>query len=108
MARAVAVFKTNALEKKAMERDQEAERARFAGDRAAQEAHFQQVIGEVVMAAAEGDLGRRVETAGLGGVLQRNGQSVNDLLARTEAVLGAVTGKIGRATVGTTSKMRTS
>src|SRR3546814_8199132 len=44
------------------------------------------------MAAAEGDLGRRVETAGLGGVLQRIGQSVNDLLARTEEVLGAVTG----------------
>jgi methyl-accepting chemotaxis protein len=92
LARAVAVFKSQALDKKRMEQQQEAERARFAAERAAQEARFQQVIGEVVMAAAEGDLGRRVETDGLGGVLQRIGQSVNDLLARTEEVIGAVTG----------------
>ncbi|WP_341705533.1 Cache 3/Cache 2 fusion domain-containing protein, partial [Ferrovibrio sp.] len=92
LARAVEVFKTQALEKKTMEQRQEEDRRRFAAEREAQEARFQQVIGEVVVAAAEGDLGRRVDTNGLGGVLQNIGGSVNTLLGRTEEVLGAVTG----------------
>ena len=92
MARTVEVFKANAIEKIAMEQRQEEERKRFAAEREAQEARFQQVIGEVVVAAAEGDLTRRVDTAGLAGVLQNIGNSVNALLARTEEVLGAVTG----------------
>jgi methyl-accepting chemotaxis protein len=88
MARAVAVFKRNAEDKLALERQQEAERAQFAADREAQEQRFEQSIGRVVAAAAEGDLSRRVELEGLSGVMQRVGGSVNDMIARTNAVTG--------------------
>jgi len=97
MARAVAVFKRSAEEKLDLERAQEAERAQFAADRDAQEQRFEQAIGQVVAAAAEGDLSRRVELAGLSGVMQRVGQSVNDMIARTNAVtveLAEVTGAL--------------
>jgi methyl-accepting chemotaxis protein len=91
MARTVEVFKRNAEEKLSLERQQTEERARFASEREAQEVRFQQVIGEVVVAAAAGDLSRRVETGGLSGTLKNVGMSVNDLLSRTDEVLGAVT-----------------
>jgi len=92
LARAVAVFKRNAEEKLEMERQQEQERQRFAADREAQEQRFEQAIGRVVLAAADGDLTQRVETAGLDGVLQRVGNSVNSLLDRTDEVMSAVIG----------------
>jgi methyl-accepting chemotaxis protein len=97
MARAVAVFKGNAEEKIVLERQQDEERARFAAEREAQEQRFEQAIGQVVAAAAEGDLSRRVELSGLSGVMQRVGQSVNDMIARTNAVtsqLAEVTGAL--------------
>ncbi|MEK9971571.1 MAG: methyl-accepting chemotaxis protein, partial [Ferrovibrio sp.] len=88
MARAVAVFKRNAEDKLGLERQQEAERAQFASDREAQEQRFEQAIGRVVAAAADGDLSRRVELDGLSGVMQRVGGSINDMIARTNAVTG--------------------
>jgi len=97
MARAVAVFKRNAEDKLTLERQQEAERAQFAADREAQEQRFEEAIGRVVASAADGDLSRRVELAGLSGVMQRVGQSVNDMIMRTNAVtsqLAEVTGAL--------------
>ncbi|MFN4275226.1 MAG: methyl-accepting chemotaxis protein [Ferrovibrio sp.] len=86
MARAVAVFKRNAEDKLGLERQQEEERKRFAAEQAAAEQRFEQSIGQVVAAAADGDLSRRVELGGLSGVMQRVGQSVNDMIQRTHAV----------------------
>ncbi|MBS4045243.1 MAG: Cache 3/Cache 2 fusion domain-containing protein [Alphaproteobacteria bacterium] len=90
LARAVAIFKRNAEEKLALEAAQEQERQRFAADRDAQEQRFEQAIGRVVLAAADGDLSQRVETAELTGVLQRVGSAVNDLLNRTDGAMTAV------------------
>jgi methyl-accepting chemotaxis protein len=100
MARAVAVFKRNAEEKIVLERQQDEERARFAVEREAQEQRFEQAIGQVVAAAAEGDLSRRVELAGLSGVMQRVGQSVNDMIARTNAVTGQLAEVTGALSTG--------
>ncbi|QDO95850.1 HAMP domain-containing protein [Ferrovibrio terrae] len=100
MARAVAVFKRGAEEKLDLERAQEVERAQFAADREAQERRFEQAIGQVVAAAAEGDLSRRVELAGLSGVMQRVGQSVNDMIARTNAVTGQLAEVTGALSTG--------
>ncbi len=100
MARAVAVFKRSAEEKFNLERAQEAERAQFAADREAQERRFEQAIGQVVAAAADGDLSRRVELAGLSGVMQRVGQSVNDMIARTNAVTGQLADVTGALSTG--------
>src|SRR3546814_11544678 len=75
-----------------MEAEAEAQRERFAAERTAREARFEQAIGQVVAAAADGDLTQRVDAAGLDGVMERVGQSVNTLLARSEPVFGAVQG----------------
>jgi methyl-accepting chemotaxis protein len=100
MARAVAVFKRNAEEKIVLERQQDEERARFAVEREAQEHRFEQAIGQVVAAAAEGDLSRRVELEGLSGVMQRVGGSVNDMIARTNAVTGQLADVTGALSTG--------
>ncbi len=104
MARAVAVFKRNAEEKIVLERQQDEERARFAVEREAQEQRFEQAIGQVVAAAAEGDLSRRVELNGLSGVMQRVGQSVNDMIARTNAVTGQLAEVTGALSGGDLTK----
>ncbi|MFN4311753.1 MAG: methyl-accepting chemotaxis protein, partial [Ferrovibrio sp.] len=104
MARAVAVFKRNAEDKVALERQQDEERKRFAEERAAQEQRFEQSIGQVVMAAADGDLSRRVELGGLSGVMQRVGQSVNDMIQRTHAVTGELADVTGALAEGDLTK----
>ncbi len=77
-------------EREKLEAEAAAQRERFAAERAAQEARFEQAIGQVVAAAADGDLAQRVDAASLDGVMGRVGQSVNTLLARSETVFGAV------------------
>jgi methyl-accepting chemotaxis protein len=104
MARAVAVFKRNAEDKLGLERQQEEERKRFADEREAQEHRFEQSIGQVVVAAANGDLSRRVELGGLSGVMQRVGQSVNDMIQRTHAVTGELADVTGALAEGDLTK----
>jgi methyl-accepting chemotaxis protein len=88
--RALKTFHQNALDKVQLEQAAADERKRAAVDREAQEQRFEEAIGHVVAAAANGDLSPRVATGDLTGVMQRVGTSVNTLLERTDTVFGAV------------------
>ncbi|WP_374301580.1 methyl-accepting chemotaxis protein [Ferrovibrio sp.] len=89
-ATSLAEMKASMAEREKLETEAAAQRERFAAEQAAAERRFEQAIGQVVAAAADGDLAQRVNTGDLSGVMQRVGESVNTLLARTEAVFGAV------------------
>ncbi|HLT76958.1 MAG TPA: methyl-accepting chemotaxis protein [Ferrovibrio sp.] len=88
-AQSLSDMQVSMADRERLEADAAAERERFAAERAAQEARFEQAIGHVVAAAADGDLGQRVATGELSGVMQRVGMTVNTLLERTETVIGA-------------------
>ncbi|MGE5503562.1 MAG: methyl-accepting chemotaxis protein [Actinomycetota bacterium] len=102
MAKAVQVFKQNAIDKTRMEAEQKAaeEAARLA--EAEQRAREEAIVAEVAAvakAASEGDLDRRIELAGKDGFLVTLCQSVNSLVGVTgvalrdvASVLGAVAG----------------
>jgi len=99
-AASLAQMQAAMTEREKMEAEAAVQRDRFAAERTAQEAHFEQAIGKVVLAAADGDLTQRVDAAGLDGVLGRVGQSLNTLLARTETVFGAVQSVTGAMATG--------
>ncbi|MFN4275841.1 MAG: methyl-accepting chemotaxis protein [Ferrovibrio sp.] len=89
-AQSLAEMKASMAEREKLETEAAAQRERFAAQQTAAEQRFEQAIGQVVAAAADGDLAQRVNTAELTGVMQRVGESVNTLLARTEDVFAAV------------------
>lgn len=95
MARAVEVFKENALAKITLEEEQqaasEAERRREEKERAHQGAVMAEVS-EVIEAAATGDLGRRIDLGGKEGFLLSLCQGVNSLVSMTESTLKDMAG----------------
>ncbi|MGE5545908.1 MAG: methyl-accepting chemotaxis protein [Solirubrobacterales bacterium] len=100
MAKAVQVFKQNAIDKKRMEEEQRAaeEAARKAeAEQRAREAAIVAEVAEVAAAASGGDMDRRIDLAGKDGFLLRLCEGVNNLVNLTglalkdvAAVLGAV------------------
>jgi len=97
---ALAEVRASLAEQNRMEAEAAAARDRYAASHAEQESRFEQAIGNVVTAAAEGDLGQRVDTSSLDGVMHRVGDAVNRLLARTDQVLVAVTTMTGALAKG--------
>lgn len=90
MAAAVQVFKDNGIENERLRDNVEAERQNREKDRAQQEAMMDRSVGEVVSAAAAGNLVPRIDTASLQGVLKRIGDEVNALLDSVSAAVGEV------------------
>jgi methyl-accepting chemotaxis protein len=80
MARMVLVFKENAIEKARVEEQAEDARQQFETDRETQESILESSVGDVVSAAIEGDLSKRIDTTNLRGVLERVSGGVNTLL----------------------------
>jgi methyl-accepting chemotaxis protein len=90
MAKAVEVFKHNALDKVRMEEEAEAARQAFAKAEAEareKEAAIVAEVAEVAQAASNGDLDRRIDLAGKDGFLLRLCEGVNELLRRTGVAL---------------------
>ncbi|MGE5504964.1 MAG: methyl-accepting chemotaxis protein [Actinomycetota bacterium] len=90
IAKAVQVFKQNAIDKVRMEAEQkareEAERQAEAAQRA-REAAIVAEVAEVARAASGGDLERRIDLAGKDGFLLTLCEGINNLLAQTGAAL---------------------
>ena len=84
MARMVLVFKENAIEKARVEERAEEARRQFESDRKAQESILESSVGDVVSAAIEGDLSKRIDTANLSGVLERVSGGLNTLLENVD------------------------
>ncbi len=90
MAKAVLVFKENAVEKKRMD---EAERERLEAERRAAEAQRarEQAIGEeiatLIDAVSKGDLERRIDLAGKDGFYKTMSEGINRLTDTVEAVI---------------------
>jgi len=91
-AKNLADIQASMAEREKLEAAAAAERERFNADRKAREKNFEDAIGQIVALAADGDLGQRVNTADLTGVMKRVGKSVNTLLSRSEEVFAAVQG----------------
>ena len=87
MAGAVAVFKQNGAENEQLRQAVEEERRGAERTRGEQEALLDRAVGEIVAAAAAGDLQRRIDTAPLDGVAVRLGDGINRLL---DAINGAI------------------
>ncbi len=94
MAGAVEVFKQAAIENRSLRERVEQERTAREAERQAQEAELDRAVGQVVAAAANGDLSRRIETQALGGTMQALGDGVNRLLGAVQDALTAVGGML--------------
>jgi methyl-accepting chemotaxis protein len=90
MASAVQVFKENGIENERLKESVETERISSEKKRAEQEAMMDRSVGEVVSAAAAGNLMPRIETAALNGVLRKIGDEINNLLNSVSAAVGEV------------------
>ncbi len=107
MAKAVEVFKRNAVDKVRME---EEERARAEAARKAEEEQKNReaaIVGEVTTvakAAGEGDLERRIDLTGKDGFLLDLCQGVNTLLEQTNIALTDVSDVLGSVAEGTLTK----
>ncbi|WP_341702758.1 methyl-accepting chemotaxis protein, partial [Ferrovibrio sp.] len=100
MARAVQIFKENGLENEQLQRTVEENRRVAEEQRRAQEALLDQAVGEVVGAAADGDLSARIDTSRLEGTMARLGERVNGLLKTVEEVLSALGQSLGAMAAG--------
>ncbi|HTH15997.1 MAG TPA: HAMP domain-containing protein, partial [Magnetospirillum sp.] len=90
MAKAVQVFKQNAVDKKRMEDEAEAARtaeAKAEAEQRAREVAIVAEVAEVAKAASEGDLDRRIELAGKDGFLLNLCEGVNNLVNLTGIAL---------------------
>jgi methyl-accepting chemotaxis protein len=99
MAKAVQVFKQNGQENERLRQQVEAEREQRERDRAAQEAELDRSVGMVVQAAVAGDLGKRIDTAGLQGVMHKLGDGINSLVASVSTAVDEV-GRVLAAMAG--------
>ncbi|MFN3401034.1 MAG: methyl-accepting chemotaxis protein, partial [Ferrovibrio sp.] len=90
MAKAVQVFKENGQENERLRQQVEAERQQRERDRAVQEAELDRSVGMVVQAAVAGDLGKRIDTAGLQGVMQKLGTGINNLVSSVSTAIDEV------------------
>ncbi|WP_430398325.1 methyl-accepting chemotaxis protein [Ferrovibrio sp.] len=100
MARAVDVFKTAGQENERLQREVEESRVAFERERQAQEALLEQAIGQIVAAANDGDLSRRIDADALQGVMRTLGIGVNGLLGTVERALGDLGGMLGALAQG--------
>ncbi len=100
MARAVQVFKDNGLENEQLQRQVEQERLASEAARQEQEALLDRAVGEVVTAAAGGDLSARIDTSRLGGTMARLGERVNGLLGTVDDVLAGLGRVLGAMAEG--------
>ncbi len=87
MARAVQVFKEQGQEADRLQARIEADRQRYEAERREQEDLLRQAVGDIVSAAAAGDLARRIDLAALDGLMRDLGGGVNDLLTTLGRVL---------------------
>ncbi|WP_185973736.1 methyl-accepting chemotaxis protein [Ferrovibrio terrae] len=87
MANAVAVFKQNGAENEQLRQAVDLERRSAEQTRGEQDALLDRAVGEIVAAAAAGDLQHRIDTAPLDGVAVRLGDGINRLL---DAISGAI------------------
>ncbi len=90
MAGAVQVFKDNGIENEQLRRNVENERQQRERDRAEQEAMLDRSVGEVVSAAAEGNLTTRIDTSTLAGVMKKLGEGINVLLGSVAKAIDEV------------------
>jgi methyl-accepting chemotaxis protein len=90
MAKAVQVFKENGQENERLRQQVEAERVQRERDRATQEAELDRSVGMVVQAAVAGDLGKRIDTASLQGVMQKLGTGINNLVSSVSTAIDEV------------------
>ena len=103
MTRAVAVFKSAGQDNERLQGEVEANRKAFEREREAQEQVLQQAVGQIVAAAAEGDLSRRIDTDALQGVMRDLGIGVNSLLGTVERALtdlGEMLGTLAQGDLG--------
>ena len=100
MARAVQVFKENGLENEQLQRTVEHNRKTTEAQREAQEALLDRAVGEVVGAAADGDLSARIDTSQLEGMMARLGDRVNTLLSTVEDVFASIGNALGAMAKG--------
>ncbi len=107
MAKAVQVFKDNAIEKERLEAaaKAEAEHQREAAEaqRKLEEAAGAEVA-QVVSAAAAGDLTRRIDIAGKTGFFQKLGEGMNGLLDAVSSAVGEVVSVMSAMAQGDLSK----
>ncbi|MDH3195661.1 MAG: HAMP domain-containing protein, partial [Hyphomicrobiales bacterium] len=104
MARMVQVFKENAIEKARIEERSEEARRQFESDRKAQEEILESSVGDVVSAAIEGDLSKRIDTTNLSGVLERVSGGVNMLLENVDRGLSETGNMLSALADGDLSK----
>jgi methyl-accepting chemotaxis protein len=95
MARAVQVFKENGLENEQLQKEVERNRETAEEQRKAQEQLLDRAVGEVVGAAAGGDLSARIDTSRLDGMMARLGERMNGLLGTVENVFGSLGESLG-------------
>jgi len=95
MARAVQIFKENGLENEQLQKEVERNRQTAEEQRKAQEALLDRAVGEVVGAAAGGDLSARIDTSRLDGMMARLGERMNGLLGTVDAVFGNLGESLG-------------
>jgi methyl-accepting chemotaxis protein len=100
MAAAVAVFKQNGAENEQLRQAVEQERRSAERQRGEQEALLDRAVGEIVAAAAAGDLERRIDTAPLDGVASRLGAGINRLLDAINGALADVGGVLAGLAAG--------
>ncbi|MGE5503591.1 MAG: methyl-accepting chemotaxis protein [Actinomycetota bacterium] len=107
MAKAVQVFKQNAIDKVRMEAEQkareEAER-KAEEEQRAREAAIVAEVAEVARAASLGDLDRRIDLAGKDGFLLTLCDGINNLLAMTNTALSDVASVLGAVAEGDLTK----
>ena len=99
MARAVQVFKENGLDNEQLQIEVERNRQTTEEQRKAQEALLDRAVGEVVGAAAGGDLTARIDTSTLTGMTAQLGERMNGLLGTVDKVfvnLGEALGAMAR------------
>ncbi len=87
MAKAVQVFREQALDNRRMSAERASQRQAFEEQRQAQEAELDRSIGTIVAAAAEGDMSARIAVDNMEGVMRRLGDGVNTLVATTDMAL---------------------
>jgi|GEM_PF-791135 len=90
MAQAVQIFKQNGQENERLRQQVEQERQQREQDRAEQEAELDRSVGMVVNAAAAGDLGRRIDTSNLQGVMKTLGDGINRLVGSVATAIEEV------------------
>jgi methyl-accepting chemotaxis protein len=86
MARAVQIFKENGLQNEQLQQEVEKNRKTSEEQRRQQEELLDRAVGEVVGAAADGDLSVRIDTANLDGMTARLGERMNGLLKTVDEV----------------------